>query len=431
MAHFTLFSWVLAFPVDAGAPGLAQWAIFLASIVISCLQLIVVLGLGYYYLLLVASIPRPKAVKAELLPNKTFAIAIPAHNEEAVLAETIKLLRKQNYPSHLFDIFVVADHCDDNTAEIARKNGAICYERSEAPRGRKAYALQWLLEQILNAEREYDALVIFDADSHVDPGFLQAMGQALAQNRRVCQGHHVIANPQESRYSGLAALDMRLNNLLRNRAKQNLGLSCRLMGDAMCFAATVVRQFNWPAGSLVEDREYGLYLLTQGIRISYVPEAVSFGQAAPGWKEASFQRLRWYGGVFYIQKKFAFKLFKLGLRCGNLAALDQSLELLLPPLSVLVLLPICITMAQWIWPALHPLFPLPLSVIIVGTWMLFPFLGLWVDGAPLSAYQSLLYGPVYLFWRLWLGCQARIRGRQIQWIRTRRHEEISPQTPKV
>lgn len=397
------------------------------GVVLSFLQIVVAVGLGYYYLLLVASLPRRKATRSALPPKTSFAIAIPAHNEEVVLTETIGLLRAQDYPSDLFDIFVAADHCHDHTAQVARRSGAICYERREGPRGRKAYPLQWLLERILTCGRCYDAFVVFDADSRVDPDFLQAMDRALAPERLVLQGRHVIANPEESGFSRLAAVDMRLNNLVRNQAKQNLRLSCRLMGDAMCFSSEVIRQYGWPADSLGEDREYGLYLLTQGIRVGYVPEAISLGQAAPGWREASKQRLRWYGGVFQIQREFALKLLGLGLRGRDWAAFDKAVELLLPPFSFLALLSVCVAGIQGVWSSLHVLFPLSVSIAFVLAWVLFPFLGLWIDRAPASSYRVLLYSPFYLLWRLGLGFQARVLGERVRWVRTPRREEIRTQ----
>ena len=405
----------------------------LADVILSCLQVIAAVGLGYYCVLLAASLFRRQTTGSGHSPNRSFAIAIPAHDEEAVLAETLGLLRAQNYPPNLFDVYVVADHCDDGTAQAARQSGAVCYERSEEPRGRKAYALQWLLERILTCGKDYDALVVFDADSRVDPGFLQAMNLALTPEHPVLQGKHVIVHPEESRFGGLAAVDMRLNNLLRNQARQNLGLSCRLMGDAMCFATEVIRSYGWPADSLGEDREYGLYLLTQGLRVGYVPEAVSYGQAAPGWKAAFTQRLRWYGGVLQIQKRYALKLLKSGLQKGDWAALDQAIELLLPPLSVLALLSVCVAAIQWLWPAVHLLFPLSMSVGIGVAWTVFPFLGLWIDGAPASAYRSLVYSPFYLLWRLCIGLRARVQGRRVRWVRTRRQEEreARSQSPKV
>jgi cellulose synthase/poly-beta-1,6-N-acetylglucosamine synthase-like glycosyltransferase len=431
LAQILFLTRVLPYPLDSGYVGVFQYSLDLISVILSFLQILVAIGLAYYYLLLVASLRTQQSTQLDPVSQKSFAIAIPAHNEELVLAETLRFLWAQDYPSHLFDIYVAADHCDDNTTEVARQGGAIGYERGEEPRGRKAYALQWLLERILACEKDYDALVVFDADSRADPSFLQAMSGALDQGHLVLQGKHVIVNPERSRFSGLAAVDMRLNNLLRNQARQNLGLSCRLMGDAMCFATDVIRQHSWLAGSLVEDREYGLYLLTQGIRVGYVPQAISFGQAAPGWREASSQRLRWYSGVFHIQKKFAFSLLKLGFQKCNWAALDQAVELLLPPLSALALLSMGIAMTQWMWPSLGLVLPPLVSASIVVAWAIFPFLGLWADRAPLSSYRALLRSPFYLFWRLWLSFQVRIFGKRVQWVRTKRREEVTLRAPEV
>ena len=55
-----------------------------------------------------------------------FAIIIPAHNEAEVVGRTVKeLLTKQDYPRELYDVFVCADNCTDDTAKIAREAGAI------------------------------------------------------------------------------------------------------------------------------------------------------------------------------------------------------------------------------------------------------------------------------------------------------------------
>ena len=68
---------------------------------------------------------------------------IPAHNEEIVVGNLIASLQKQNYPKDLYDIYVIADNCTDNTAEVARKAGAIVYERFDEEHKTKGYALDW------------------------------------------------------------------------------------------------------------------------------------------------------------------------------------------------------------------------------------------------------------------------------------------------
>ncbi len=399
--------------------------VIIFNIVLSLLQILIAIGLCYHCILLVAGAIKHHPQRAIRSSRHRFAIAIPAHNESAVVAQTLEQLKCQDYPNDLFTIYVVADHCQDDTAQVAREHGAQCYERQTEPHGRKAYALQWLLQRILDTNIPYDAIVIFDADSCVDSQFLQTMDHALDGQYAVLQGNHIIADPGESPFSGLAAVDMRLNNLLHNRAKHNLGFSCRLMGDAMCFKTEVLRQYGWPADSLGEDREYGLYLLTQGIKVGYVPEAISYGQAAPSWKTAAAQRIRWYGGVSEIRRKFIAQLLKLFLQRRDLALLDQAIELSLPPFTFLASLSVVIAGMQLIWPALQPLFSLAPVLLMATAWVAFPFVGLAIDTAPFSLYKALLHGPIYVVWRLWAGLRARFLGQKVRWVRTPRREELS------
>ncbi|MEG2864526.1 MAG: N-acetylglucosaminyltransferase, partial [Eggerthellaceae bacterium] len=70
-----------------------------------------------YYVLVVLT-HRPKFLVAK--KNHRFAAVISARNENAVIGDLIHSIKVQNYPSELIDIFVVADNCSDNTAEVAR-----------------------------------------------------------------------------------------------------------------------------------------------------------------------------------------------------------------------------------------------------------------------------------------------------------------------
>ena len=74
---------------------------------------------------------------ATVKPQKRFALIVAAHNEEAVIAQIIESLFKLNYPQDLFDVFVIADNCSDNTAAIASNLGANVHIRcNEIEKGR-------------------------------------------------------------------------------------------------------------------------------------------------------------------------------------------------------------------------------------------------------------------------------------------------------
>jgi len=405
-----------------------------AFLLLALLQGVLLFCLVYHYLMAAASLRQPPLAPATGTPVLKFAIAIPAHNEAAVLPATLSRLQELHYPQALVDIHVVADHCSDDTAEVAKRGGATVHVRDSLPRGRKAYPLQWLLERLVAGAPVYDAVAIFDADSLVDPGFLQAVEAHLHAGARVVQGQHIVSNPQDSWLAAMAAVDMRLNNRLRNQSRRNLGVACRLMGDAMVLEMDVLKSHGWQGESLTEDREYGYELLLRGIRARYVPEAKSYGQAASRWRQAEPQRLRWYQGLGAMQRRLAGRLLAGAVRQRSLAVLEGAIELLMPSYSFLAALSavnfgLILALRALALPNPGPL-GMAGSGMLLAAWAAYPLVGLAIDRAPRWAFQALLIGPLYLVWRLWIGLLVRSRGERIAWIRTSRREEGSPQEPR-
>lgn len=397
----------------------------IAQILFSIVFVGLLLAVVYYYVLLGASVTTLRRAEEQEVRNDDvkFALIIPAHNEEPVIDRTVLNLLKMKYQSSLFDIVVIADNCDDQTARVAREAGAICVERSSEPVGRKGYALSWYLESALPDDQSYEALIIFDADSNPPSDFLQVMSSRIRAGSTVLQGKHVISNPENSFFTRMADIDMRINNRLRNQARTNMGLSCRLMGDAMCFERTVLEEYPWGAHSLVEDREYGIQLIRRGIRIEYVPEARSFGQAASGWSRAKSQRMRWTGGVQSLRRRFVKDLIVSGIRDRNLSAIDQAIELILPPFSILTAVAVVLLLIQALFAGLRVSYSLELSAGVTIALLLVPVFGLLLDRAPLSLYPYVFLGPIYTLWRNWIGLVTLLRSENLQWIRTKRTEE--------
>ncbi|MFW6389712.1 MAG: glycosyltransferase family 2 protein, partial [Halanaerobiales bacterium] len=99
-------------------------------------------------------------------PDKKFAVIIPAHNEEKVISKLLTNVQKLDYPNTLYDIFVVADNCSDNTAVIARSHNVNVIRRTNNLQKGKGYALKYAFTKLgfINGTSNYDAAVIFDAD---------------------------------------------------------------------------------------------------------------------------------------------------------------------------------------------------------------------------------------------------------------------------
>ena len=386
--------------------------------------LVIGFSLSYLYLLALASV-RVRTVMPGSNPNHRFAIAIPAHNESLVIERTVISLRKLLYPPDLFDIFVVADHCSDDTAEIARIAGAIVYERNEGPRGSKGAALQWLFARILDLhdDNPYDAIVIFDADTIVDPLFLSVMDVHLSEGTPVIQGQHCISNPHDGWFPTLTWAMFIIDNRFQNLGRSNLGWSAKNMGDSICFRSDIIRIFGWGEG-LTEDYAFRLQLLLAGIKIKYEPNAIGYGEAPISWDIARSQRERWLRGSHDASKQYARHLLKKAFYERDMASLDGALQSYLPSFSTLTLISAILFVMTWIsnkaldmhlssWPWIVALIML----------LLYPYLGLMLEHAPMRAYLVMMSGPIFILWRTWLAFSSRFQKKSVKWIRTPRRAQ--------
>src|SRR4051812_744657 len=109
-------------------------------------------------------------------PNTRFTILVPAHDEALVISECVRSLRAFDYPDEQWRVIVIADNCTDDTAALARTMGAHVYERTNPEQRGKGYALDWALSRLLHEDKGWtEAVIVFDADTLVEPQFLQAM----------------------------------------------------------------------------------------------------------------------------------------------------------------------------------------------------------------------------------------------------------------
>jgi cellulose synthase/poly-beta-1,6-N-acetylglucosamine synthase-like glycosyltransferase len=382
--------------------------------------LFAIVPVGYLLLLAFASQWTAPDIEVPLVPTNRFLIAIPAHNEQNVIGATVERLMAMDYPKELFGIHVVADHCTDQTARIADRNGAISHERHEEPRGGKGAALTWLFNRILPGS-DCDAVVILDADTQTDPSFLRIMDAHLVRQAQVIQGQHVIWNAGFGWFPSLVSAMFLIDNRFQNLGRSNLGLSAKNMGDSICFRASVLRQIGWGEG-LTDDYQLRLRLLFAGIRIVYEPSAIGYGEAVPNLGQARGQRARWLRGTRDASRHVRWRLLKEGVRQHDPAQIDGALQAYFPSYSTLTLMVGGVLLLQLLvnWIA-GPVF----SMALVASWamimailFLYPFFGLALVRAPYKAYLAILFGPFYIGWRTWLALTARFSRKPVIWNRT-------------
>ena len=92
-------------------------------------------------------------------------IVVPAHDEAAVIGETLQSLADALGPN--MRVVVVADNCTDSTAALARAAGVEVVERHDLQRRGKGFALAFAADHLRHDPPEI--FVVMDADCSTDP----------------------------------------------------------------------------------------------------------------------------------------------------------------------------------------------------------------------------------------------------------------------
>lgn len=115
------------------------------------------------------------------MPPRTYAL-VPAHNEQDCIQATLASLLKQGLDPA--DIQVICDNCIDSTEQIAEDMG-VPTMRTVDNRHKKAGALNQALRELLPQLSDSDSVLVMDADSILDPGFVSNARFRMAYDQRL------------------------------------------------------------------------------------------------------------------------------------------------------------------------------------------------------------------------------------------------------
>lgn len=374
---------------------------------------------SYLFFLAIVSVLTKKRREKKFPPTIKFAIVIPAHNESMVIKHTLDSLKQVDYPEHLYEVFVIADNCEDNTVEIAKQIGVTCCERKDTSNRGKGYALKWAFEHLLK-EGDHGAYIIIDADTLMDKAFLKTVNQKIMEGARAIQGYYDVLHPERSPMGSLSYLGFVLSRNLRYKGRTRLGWTTNLLGNGMCFTREVIERFGWCATSIVEDIEYEMILQLNGIRVAFEPDARIYAEIPDTFSRSESQRGRWDIGKFEVRNKYLLKLLKEGVKRRDLSYFDAALELLIPPFSLFVMLFLAcfllflildfrgLNINFYLWTFLMT----GLIIYITG--------GLMLARTSSKVYLNLLYAPYFLLWRLWVIIAGMWNKNHRVWVKTER-----------
>jgi cellulose synthase/poly-beta-1,6-N-acetylglucosamine synthase-like glycosyltransferase len=345
------------------------------------------------------------------------AVLVPAHNEAAVIEETLIGLKAEIRPGDR--ILVVADNCTDETAAIARSNGVEVVERTNLVDRGKGFALDFGLRHLQAAPPK--VLVIVDADCRVAPGALHRLAARAWQECRPVQGLYVMYSPPH------ASLKLRLAEfawLVRNQVRplgwHTLGLPCQLMGTGMAFPWVLTAKMALANGNIVEDIKLGIELAKQGAAPVFFPDALVTSEFPLTGPAVQSQRKRWEHGHLSMIVSQAPRLFGYALRKRDLGSLGMALDLIVPPLALLAALLAGMLMLGLIWNVIGgTLWIVAIGASLCGIFAVAVLLAWWGWGRKVVSFRELMSVPTYILAKipLYLGFLTR---RQREWVRTDR-----------
>lgn len=226
-----------------------------------------------------------------------YAILVAARNESTVIGQLVESIRMQDYPAELVDIFVVADNCTDNTADIARREGAVCYERFDNEHRTKGFALQFLVECIRRdyGIDAYEGYFIFDADNLLKEDYISRMNESFDAGEKIVTSYRNTKNFGDNWIS--ASYGVHWLRTVRNehRARSLFHMATRIQGTGFLFAWEVIKD-GWNYTSLTEDRAFCADAVANGYKISYNHAAEFYDEQPVDMKIAMRQRIRWAKG---------------------------------------------------------------------------------------------------------------------------------------
>lgn len=354
-------------------------------------------------------------------PASTFAILVPAHNEELLIDKTLHSLAQLDYPSDRYAVHIIADNCTDRTAEIAAAAGVHVHERTNAIDQGKGHALAWAFDRLMHGDSHYDAYVVLDADSVVDPALLTALSKGLARGALALQSHNAVLNAAESATTALRWLALSLVNYIRPLGRNVLGGSSTLTGNGMCLTHEMLERHPWQAFGLSEDYQYYLLAVASGEKVLFVPDANVRSVMPTTPRQLHTQDIRWESlnpDASSLQHHIAWKLLSDGIRRRSWVRLDALAELITPPLSVLVGGCVLVLIAALVFAA--PV-QIVFAVALVGALAVYVGAAFALLRPPWGVYRAMVHAPAYVLRKLWIYfVLRRLRKNTTTWVRTSR-----------
>jgi hypothetical protein len=355
---------------------------------------------------------RENETEDKKIPIRRLAIVVPAHNEIASIADCVRSLSRCVRPTTLdaANIIVIADNCTDQTGELASRAGARVIERRDSQRRGKGFALQFAFAKLLG--EGFDAILVVDADTVVDPNLLTEVVRVLDQGADGVQARYLPLDITDSPRARLRNVALMAFNFLRPLARDRLGMSCGITGNGFALRRETLEAVPYNADSIVEDLEYHVSIVRAGLRIRFASATTVRAPVPISGVAARTQRARWEGGRARMIGKYAPAMASEVIHNSRL--LEPLLELLLLPLALHLALLVAGLAMPFPPGQIYSAFALALLGLHVA-------LAVKLGGGSWADLSGLMAVPAYLAWKVSLIAPTlRSTHSTTEWRRTER-----------
>jgi cellulose synthase/poly-beta-1,6-N-acetylglucosamine synthase-like glycosyltransferase len=333
------------------------------------------------------------------------SVVIPAHDMEHCIERCIRSLLGSRYPGERFEVYIVADHCSDQTVAVARAAGAEVLIRDEEPAG-KTFALDWAFRQLNTRGVSSDLYVIVDATAYVADDFLSSLAERSSSGENVIMAHTLVDPTNQKWFARCLGLTLAHRNL-QDAARERLALSALVCGRGMAFGKEYIEKHGWrlalPSESSAgnhptEDFRHGVRLAEHGYRVAFAADAHVYTPLRQSLGAATRQNVRWERGRIGNAYTHARELLSQAIRERQLRKLIAAVDAIQPPVAVVIGLSGGLAfLAVLFTDTSSMLFVTLLPFLLVFMYSVLVIRQGQQEGIKLTA---LLWAPIYIGWRV-------------------------------
>lgn len=388
------------------------------NIILITLGIVLLIPCSVFFLeCLAAFVSSSSSLNIENVERPKTTVLIPAHNEAEQIKEVIEVLLPQLTQQD--QVIVIADNCHDNTAEIAKTTGVTVFERENLTDRGKGYALDYAIQRIKHDPPE--VLVILDGDCILEPNSIKNIScQAIATGRPI-QSAYLMDQPEDpSLKDNISMFSLKVKNLVRLLGLNRLGWHSLLTGSGMAFPWSLISQVSLAGSKTTDDTQLTVDLALAGSTPIFCEQSRVIGRLMKD-QDAQSQRSRWEHGHLEMIMVEVPRLLKAFVTKGSFPALGLALDILIPPLSLLVMTWFTSMVAIWLATIFTGVSLIPAIIIsLAGVLLISGMLFAWIKfGRSDLPFQNLIAIPFYILGKIPIYLKFLINP-QSRWLKTER-----------